>query len=90
MANRNFQSRNPAAVRTGLPLETRQKPENVPSRNLDHLATAEKERYGPKLQLLGTCDPYTAPSAVFQPLKTARSLPELVFNYIYVYLDLDG
>ena len=36
--------------------------------------------------MLGTCDPYTAPAAVFQLLKTARSLPELDYGDIYVCL----
>lgn len=72
---------------TRLAMETRQKLENFPSHSyIDHLSTVEKEWYGHKLQVLGTCNPYTAPAAVFQPLKTARSLSELDFSHIYVYL----
>ncbi len=46
---------------------------------LDHLSEEEKQRYVNKLQILGTFHPYTAPAAVFQSLKTAKSLPELHF-----------
>ena len=64
-------------------VKTLQKPANVPS--LDHLSSREKERYVLKLQVLGTCDPYTAPAAVFLPLKTAKSLPELDLGDVYIY-----
>lgn len=66
------------AAHTGLPVGTQQKLVNFPSHSyLDHLSTVEKEWYGHKLQVLGTCDLYIAPVAVFQLLKTARSQPEL-------------
>ena len=42
---------------------------------LDHLSNEEQRRYMEKLQVLGTCDPYLAPAAVFEPLNTSRSLP---------------
>lgn len=99
MANHSFQSCDLRPYLEGKTVDqeggsysvTWQKPESSPLHSyLDHLATVEKERCGPKLQLLGTCDPYTAPAAVFQPLKTVRSLSELIFDYIYVYLDQDG
>lgn len=35
---------------------------------------------------MGTCDPYTAPAAIFQLLKTATSLPDLHFGNVYIYL----
>ena len=53
---------------------------------LDHLSKEENTRYMFKLHVLGTCDPYTAPAAVFQPLKTAKSLPDLQFGDVYIYL----
>ena len=56
-------------------VEMQQKSEHLPSHiSLDHLLAKEKERYGHKRQMLGTCNPYTAPAAVFFPLKTARFL----------------
>lgn len=36
--------------------------------------------------MLDTCNPYTASAMVFQPLKTARSLPESDLSDIYAYL----
>ena len=39
-----------------------------------------------KLQVLGTCDPYLAPAAVFEPLNTSASLPELEFGDVFIYL----
>lgn len=46
---------------TGLPEEMQQKPLIFATQDdLDHLSTQEKQRYGDKLQVLGTCDPYTA------------------------------
>ena len=59
------------AAYTRLAMETWQKLENFPSHSyIDHLSAVEKEWYGHKLQVLVTCDPHTAPAAVFQPLKT--------------------
>uniref|UniRef100_A0A667YRL4 Proline rich coiled-coil 2B n=1 Tax=Myripristis murdjan TaxID=586833 RepID=A0A667YRL4_9TELE len=54
--------------------------------HLNHLSTAEKQRYQNKLEVLGTCDPYTAPAAVYEPLNTAMSLPKLDFGNAYIYL----
>lgn len=33
---------------------------------LGHLSAVEKEQFGNKRQVLGTCDPYTSPAALFQ------------------------
>lgn len=38
------------------------------------------------MQVLGTCDPHTAPAAVFLPLKFGSSLPGLDHGDVYVYL----
>ena len=54
--------------------------------HLSHLSAAKKERYGNKLEVLGTCDPYTAPDSVFEQLHSARSLPKLEFGDVYIYL----
>jgi hypothetical protein len=73
---------------TGNPIELPQKPVKFPSFAthvcLDHLSKDEKQRYANKLSVLGTCDPYTAPAALFQLLKTAKSL--LYFGDVYIYL----
>ena len=53
---------------------------------LNHLSKEQNTRYMFKLQVLGTCDQYTAPAAVFQPLKTAKFLPDLQFWDVYIYL----
>ena len=53
---------------------------------LDHLSNEEQRRYMEKLQVLGTCDPYLAPAAVFEPLNTSTSLPELEFGDVFIYL----
>ena len=53
---------------------------------LDHLSVEQKNRYEAKLQALGTCDPYTAPIELFEPLKDATSLPDFCFGDLYVYL----
>ncbi|XDV52426.1 hypothetical protein PO909_021155 [Leuciscus waleckii] len=45
-----------------------------------------KIRYQEKINILGTCDPYTAPANVFIALKLAKSLPDLEFGDIYIYL----
>ena len=75
------------AANTGNAGEQQRKPvifQTVSSHEyLDHLSKEEKTRYMFKLQVLGTCDPYTAPAAVFQPLKT---LPDLQFRDVYIYL----
>ncbi len=59
-------------------VELQHRPVKFPSvsshKYLDHLSKEEKQRY---VNILGTCDPYTAPAAVLQSLKTAKSLPEL-------------
>ena len=38
------------------------------------------------INILGTCDPYTAPADVFIAWKLARSRPDLEFGDIYIYL----
>lgn len=35
---------------------------------LDHVSRKEKPRYEEKLQILGTCDPYSALAALFKSL----------------------
>lgn len=45
--------------------------------NLDHLSMEEKQRCKGKLRILGVCDPYFAPAALFKSLKLAKSLLEL-------------
>ena len=78
------------AANTGNAGEQQRKPvifQTVSSHEyLDHLSKEEKTRYMFKLQVLGTCDQYTAPAAVFQPLKTAKFLPDLQFWDVYIYL----
>lgn len=39
-----------------------------------------------QLVFFGTCNPYTAAAIIFQSLKTIRSLPELQFSDVYIYL----
>jgi hypothetical protein len=57
------------AAKTGNAGEQQRKPVTVSSHEyLNHLSKEENTRYMFKLQVLGTCDPYTAPAAVFQPL----------------------
>lgn len=64
--------------------QRRQKLINFPTHHyLDPLSTVEKKHY---LQVLSTCHPNTATAVVFQPLKTTRSLPQLNFSNIYVYI----
>ena len=38
------------------------------------------------MEVLGTCDPYTAPTAVYEPLNSVMSLPKLEFGDVYIYL----
>ena len=38
------------------------------------------------MNILGTCDPYTAPADVFIALKLATSRPDVEFGDIYIYL----
>ena len=38
------------------------------------------------INILGTCDPYTAPADVFIALKLATSRPDVEFGDIYIYL----
>ncbi|KAL0963068.1 hypothetical protein UPYG_G00349270 [Umbra pygmaea] len=78
------------AANTGDSMELVQNPvifSNVKAHTcLDHLKKEEQQRYATKLQVLGTCDPYSAPTALFTPLKSTTSLPELNFGDVYIYL----
>jgi len=42
--------------------------------NLDHMSPNVKIRYEKKMNILGTCDPYTTPDDVYIALKLAESL----------------
>ena len=42
---------------------------------LDNISNEQQRRYVEKLQVLGSCDPYLAPAAVFEPLNTSASCP---------------
>lgn len=46
----------------------------------------ENWRYEEKLQILGTCDPYSTPADLFKPLKVVTFVEKLQFSDISVYL----
>src|SRR4029434_7780755 len=52
--------------------------------NTDH-TTIARQRYLEKNYILGTCDPFTAPADICISI-TSKSLPELQFGDIYIYL----
>src|SRR4029434_965135 len=51
----------------------------------DH-TTIARQRYLEKKYILGTCDPFTAPADIFISMTSSKSLPELQFGDIYIYL----
>jgi len=53
---------------------------------LDHMSPNLTIRYQEKINILGTCDPYPAPTDVFIALKLAKFLPDLEFGDICIYL----
>ncbi len=53
---------------------------------LDHLSKEEIKGYASKMQVLGTCESYETLAGLFQPLGTVKSLPELLFGNVYIYL----
>ena len=64
------------ATHTRLPIEIQQ---NFPPQLFRSPVNHRKVRYWHKLQVLGTCDSYKPPAAVFQPLKTASPLISVTF-----------
>src|SRR4029434_11002445 len=53
--------------------------------NTDH-TTLARQRYLEKNTILGTCDPFTAPADICISITSLKSLPELQFGDIYIYL----
>ena len=53
--------------------------------NTDH-TTIARQRYLEKNYILGTCDPFTAPADICISITSQKSLPELQFGDIYIYL----
>src|SRR4029434_8221601 len=53
--------------------------------NTDH-TTIARQRYLEKNYILGTCDPFTAPADICISITSSKSLPELQFGDIYIYL----
>src|SRR4029434_8411595 len=53
--------------------------------NTDH-TTVARQRYLEKNYIVGTCDPFTAPTDIFISITSSKSLPELQFGDIYIYL----
>ena len=51
----------------------------------DH-TTIARQRYLEKNCILKTCDPFTAPANIFISITSSKSLPELQFGDIYIYL----